>query len=337
MESTNKNGNIEFVYKEQINKRKRAGKIFNVLLLFSVFVGLFMLTLLLIDVAMEGLDWVTPELFTNYHSRKPEQAGMKSAIAGSLIVMAMTGLFSFPLGVGAAIYLEEYAPRNKMTDFINLNINNLAGVPSIVYGMLGLTVFARMFGLFSANSWLVKTFNIPVESGASGGLKFNLLGIPWLEIHLPFGSSMVSGALTMTLLILPVVIIAAREAIRSVPPSIREAGYAIGTTKWHVISTLVLPIALPGIITGMILSLSRAIGETAPLIIMGAFTYVPFLPESAWDKFTVIPIQIYNWITLPQAEFRIHLAAGGIIVLLAILFAMNGIAIYLRNKFQIKW
>jgi phosphate transport system permease protein len=148
---------------------------------------------------------------------------------------------------------------------------------------------------------------------------------------------MVAGALTMTLLILPVVIISSREAIRAIPSSIREAGYALGTTKWHVISTLILPISMPGILTGMILSLSRAIGETAPLIIMGAFTYVPFLPESIWDKFTVIPIQIYNWITLPQADYRIHLAGAGIIVMLVLLFLLNGIAVFLRNKFEVKW
>jgi phosphate transport system permease protein len=325
------------IYKDNISSRNRAEKIFNILLLFSVLFGLLMLTVLLIDIAVEGFSWVRPELFENYHSRKPENAGMKSAIAGSLIVIGLTGLFSFPIGVGAAIYLEEYASQNKLTAFINLNINNLAGVPSIVYGMLGLVVFGRMFGIFREGSWLVEFLNLPIQSGTTGGLKFNLLGIPWLEMQIPFGRSMVAGALTMTLLILPVVIIAAREAIRAVPPSIREGGYALGTTKWHVIKTLVLPIAFPGILTGMILSLSRAIGETAPLIIMGAFTYVPFLPNSVWDQFTVIPIQIYNWITLPQTEYRVHLAAAGIIVLLLILFFLNGIAIYLRKKFEIKW
>jgi phosphate transport system permease protein len=324
-------------YRENIKSRNQAEKIFNIVLLFSVLFGLLMLTVLIIDIAVEGSSWFRSELFTNYHSRKPENAGIKSAIVGSLIVIGLTGLFSFPVGVGAAIYMEEYAPNNKLTDFINLNINNLAGVPSIVYGMLGLVVFGRMFGVFTEGSWLVNFLNLPIESGATGGLQFNLFGIPWLEIHLPFGRSMVAGALTMSLLILPVVIIASREAIRAVPPSIREGGYALGTTKWHVIQTLVLPIAFPGILTGMILSLSRAIGETAPLIIMGAFTYVPFLPKSVWDKFTVIPIQIYNWITLPQPEYRVHLAAAGIMVLLIILFIMNGVAVYLRKKFEIKW
>ena len=332
-----KTGMLTPIFKDNLKYRKVIGKIFNILLLISVFVGLFMLTVLLVDIAIEGVPWLRPELFTNYHSRKPENAGMKSAIVGSFIVISLTGIFSFPIGVGAAIYLEEYARKNRFTDFINLNINNLAGVPSIVYGMLGLVVFGRMFGLFSKDSWLVQTFNLPVQSGMVNGLVFNLFGIPWLEIHLPFGRSMLAGALTMSLLILPVVIIASRESIRAVPPSIREAGYAMGTTKWYVTRTLVLPIAFPGILTGMILALSRAIGETAPLIIMGAFTYVPFLPSSIWDQFTAMPIQIYNWITLPQEDYRVHLAAAGIIVLLLFLFILNGIAVYLRNKFQVKW
>ena len=327
----------EFVYREKIGLRKKIGQVFYIALVLAILFGLFMLAVLLIDVAIEGGPWLKSQIFTNYHSRFPAEAGMKSAIVGSLIVTLMTGLFSFPIGVGAAIYLEEYAPKNKLTDFINLNVNNLAGVPSIVFGMLGLMVFGRMFGIFSPNSWLVTTFNIPINEGSSGGIILNLFNVPWLEIHLPFGRSMVAGALTMTLLILPVVIISSREAIRAIPSSIREAGYALGTTKWHVISTLILPISFPGILTGMILSLSRAIGETAPLIIMGAFTYVPFLPESVWDKFTVIPIQIYNWITLPQEDYRIHLAGAGIIVMLALLFLLNGIAVFLRNKFEVKW
>jgi phosphate transport system permease protein len=327
----------EFVYEEKTGFRKRIGKIFQILLLFAVLFGLLMLAVLLIDVGIEGAPWLKSTIFTNYHSRFPAEAGMKSAIVGSLIVTLLTGLFSFPIGVGAAIYLEEYAPKNRLTDFININVNNLSAVPSIVFGMLGLMVFGRMFGLFSPNSWLVQALNLPVTEGAAGGIIFHLFNISWLEIHLPFGSSMLAGALTMTLLILPVVIISSREAIRAIPSSIREAGFALGATKWHMVSTLLLPISMPGILTGMILSLSRAIGETAPLIIMGAFTYVPFLPESIWDKFTVIPIQIYNWITLPQEDYRIHLAGAGIIVMLGLLFALNGIAVYLRNKFEVKW
>ena len=324
-------------FRENLKKRYAISKIFYALLLMSTLFGLLMLTVLIVDIAIEGAAWVRPELFLNYHSRKPEQAGLKSAIVGSMLMLFLIALFSFPIGVGAAIYLEEYAPKNRFTRFINISINNLAGVPSIVYGMLGLVLFGRMFDLFRADSWLVKIFNLPVGKSALGGLNFNLFGISWLEIRMPFGRSLLAGALTMTLLILPVVIIAARESIRSVPNTIKEASYGLGATKWQTMSRQVIPIALPGILTGMILALSRAIGEAAPLIIMGAFTYVPFLPRSVWDQFTVLPIQIYNWITMPQEPFRVNLAAAGIIVLLVILLSFNAIAIYLRKKFEIKW
>ena len=324
-------------FKENIARRRKIGNIFLALIIIATLVGLLMLTILIFDITVKGADWVSPQLFSNYHSRKPEKAGMKSAIVGSIIVMGLTGLFSFPIGVGAALYLEEYAEKNALTRFINININNLAGVPSIVYGMLGLAVFGRMFGIFGPNSWLVTTFNLPVGQNALGGLEFDLFGLSFLHLKFPFGRSLLAGALTMTLLILPVVIISSREAIRAVPNSVRLGSYALGATKWQTISNQVLPIAMPGILTGIILALSRAIGETAPLIIMGAFTYVPFLPESIWDQFTVMPIQIYNWITLPQEEFRIHLAAAGIIVLLAVLLSFNAVAVFLRKKLEIKW
>jgi len=324
-------------FKENIARRRKIGNIFLALIIIATLVGLLMLTILIFDITVKGADWVSPQLFSNYHSRKPEKAGMKSAIVGSIIVMGLTGLFSFPIGVGAALYLEEYAEKNALTRFINININNLAGVPSIVYGMLGLAVFGRMFGIFGPNSWLVTTFNLPVGQNALGGLEFDLFGFSFLHLKFPFGRSLLAGALTMTLLILPVVIISSREAIRAVPNSVRLGSYALGATKWQTISNQVLPIAMPGILTGIILALSRAIGETAPLIIMGAFTYVPFLPESIWDQFTVMPIQIYNWITLPQEEFRIHLAAAGIIVLLAVLLSFNAVAVFLRKKLEIKW
>lgn len=320
-----------------LKNRHRIGKVFKAFLIFSMLIGLIMLVVLIVDIAVEGGGWVRPQLFQNYHSRKPEKAGMKSAIVGSLIVISMTGLFCFPLGIGAAIYLEEYAPHNWLTRFINININNLAGVPSIVFGMLGLVVFGRMFGAFSPDSWLVTTFNLPINSGAVGGMTFNLFNLEALEMHLPFGRSMVAGALTMSLLILPVVIISAREAIRAIPNSLRLGSYALGATRWQVIASNVLPNAMTGIMTGVILSISRAMGETAPLIIMGAFTYVPFLPESVWDQFTVMPIQIYNWITLPQENYRVHLAAAGILVMLAVLLSLNALAVFLRNKYQKKW
>jgi len=322
------NGNFE----RFLRRKRLIGRIFRVLLLISTLAGLIMLAALLIDLALEGASWLTPTLFTNYHSRHPEQAGMKSAIVGSLIILALTALFSFPLGVGAAVYLEEYAPKNRLTEFININISNLGGVPSVVYGMLGLTVFSRGFGLFKPNSWLVQALNLPVDP--RNGLIFSVLG---LEMRLPLGNSLLTGGLAMTLLILPTVIMASREAIRAVPNSIREAAFGLGATRWQVVSRQVLPAAFPGILTGMILALSRAMGEAAPLIILGAFTYVPFLPRTIWDQFTVMPIQIYNWITLPQPEYRVHLSGAGILVLVAVLLSMNALAIYLRNRFEKRW
>jgi phosphate transport system permease protein len=339
---------------KHLKRREAAGRVFHVLLLFCTLFGLLMLVALIADLAVEGLSWVTPTLFTSFHSRHPEEAGMKSAIVGSLIILTLTALFSFPVGVGAAVYLEEYAPRHPITGFIQINIANLAGVPSIVYGLLGLAVFARFFGGLQPTGWLMQVmtgqtfyvfdnpYHLPFNAvealgwqvGSRGGLEFEVLGLP---VILPFEKSLLAGALTMTLLVLPIVIIAAREAIRAVPRSIREAAFALGATRWQAVSRQVLPAALPGILTGMILALSRAMGEAAPLIILGAFTYVPFLPESVWDIFTVMPIQIYNWITLPQEDYRVHLAGAGILVLLAILLSMNALAIYLRNRFEKKW
>jgi phosphate transport system permease protein len=245
-------------------------------------------------VARDGLRWVSWDFLTRYPSRIPERAGIKSAILGSLWMMALTAAISFPLGVGAAIYLEEYAPRTWITRLLQTNISNLAGVPSIVYGILGLAIFVRFFGL---------------------------------------GRSVLAGAATLALLVLPVVIIAAQEALKAVPRSLREASYGVGATKWQTIRHQVLPVALPGILTGTILSLSRAIGETAPLIMIGALTFIAFSPTSPMDPFTVLPIQIFNWAAKPQAEFH-ELAAGAIIVLLAVLLVMNAGAIVLRNRFQ---
>lgn len=337
------------------------------LLLFCVLFGLLVLGALLVDVTYESLPMLTPRLgaaltpveegeaaidpstlplFSNnvwseFPSRHADEAGMKSGIIGSLIVVGITALVSLPLGVGAAIYLEEYAPRNAITEFISVNIANLAGVPSIVYGMLGVTVFVRFFGLITPDNAFAQSIAglVGAEIGGRGlnVIAFNFLGIEWLPLQFPFGRSLLAGGLTMTLLALPTIIIASREAIRAVPPSIREAAYGLGATRWQVISRQVLPIAFPGIMTGLILSLSRGIGETAPLIVMGAFTYIAFMPDNIWDVFTVMPIQIYNWISLPQEEFRVHLAAAGIVIMLAVLLSLNAIAVYLRNRFQIKW
>ncbi|MFN3928052.1 MAG: phosphate ABC transporter permease PstA [Thermoflexus sp.] len=279
---------------ERRRRRELVGKVFEGIALAATLFGLFVLFLLLLDVARRGLGVLSWAFFTNYPSRFPEQAGIRSALLGTLWVMALTALFSVPLGVAAAIYLEEYAPRNRLTRFIELNINNLAGVPSIVYGLLGLELFVR-------------------------GMRLE--------------RSILAGALTLGLLILPILITASREALRAVPMSLREAAFALGATRWQVIRHQVLPVAFPGILTGMILALSRAIGETAPLITIGALTFIAFDPKSPLDKFTVLPIQIFNWVSRPQAGFHAR-AAGAILVLLAVLLTMNSLAIYLRYRLQ---
>lgn len=275
-------------------RRQRVGVIFRWICLASVGFSLLALAMLLIDVAKDGLPWLSWHFLNRYPSRIPARAGIKSAILGSLWMMGLTAAVSFPLGVGAAIYLEEYAPRGWLTRLLQTNISNLAGVPSIVYGILGLAIFVRF---------------------------------------LAFGRSVLAGALTLALLILPVIIISAQEAIKAVPPSLREASYGVGATRWQTIRHHVLPVALPGILTGTILSLSRAIGETAPLIMIGALTFIAFPPESPMDPFTVLPIQIFNWTAKPQADFH-DLAAAAILVLLALLLLMNAAAIFLRNKYR---
>ena len=275
-------------------RRRRAGAIFKAICLASIAFSILMLLLLLFDVLRDGWHWLSVDFLTRYPSRIPERAGIKSAILGTLWMMGLTALVSFPTGVGAAIYLEEYAPKNWFTRILQTNIANLAGVPSIVYGILGLAIFVRYFAL---------------------------------------GRSVIAGALTLALLILPVIIIASQEAIKAVPTSLREASYGVGATKWQTIRYHVFPVALPGILTGTILSLSRAIGETAPLIMIGALTFIAFPPRSPMDPFTVLPIQIFNWTAKPQAEFH-ELAAAAIIVLLVLLLAMNATAIFLRNRYQ---
>lgn len=236
------------------------------------------------------------DFITSYDSNSPEKAGLASAIAGSFYLVGLTALFALPLGVGAALYLEEYARKTWLTELIQLLITNLAGVPSVIYGIIGLEILAR-------------------------ALKMDRV--------------LITGALTMTLLILPMVIIAAREALRTIPESIRHAAYAVGATRWQVVRTHVLPYALPGILTGLIIALSRAIGEAALLILLGAFQYLTFIP-GLWSYFTVIPIQIFTWIGEAKDGFA-TIAAAAIIVLLAILLAMNGLAIFLRIKFQRRW
>jgi phosphate transport system permease protein len=284
---------------ELVNRRRR-GTAFRVACLAATATGVLALVVLLADVVADGAGWLTASFFTEPPSRIPSRAGIGPALAGTLWLMGLTALVTFPLGVAAAIWLEEYAGRGWVQTIIQTNIANLAGVPSIVYGILGLAVFVRWMG--------------PTTGGRS----------------------VLSGALTISLLVLPILIIAAQEAIRAVPNSIREASYGLGATRWQTVRHHVVPNALPGILTGTILALSRAIGETAPLIMIGALTYIAFVPEGPRDAFTVLPLQIYNWVSRPQEEFR-HLAAAAILVLLVLLLSMNALAIWLRNRYRREW
>lgn len=260
------------------------------------------------DARLEFYYWLKPHFITNSMSASPELSGIRTALLGSLFLIVITILFAFPIGVGAAIYLEEYAKRKSWINrIIQINIDNLAGVPSIVYGILGLAIFVRTFG------------------GFTSGAAFGVAG--------DNGRTILSAGLTMGLLILPVMIINAQEAIRSVPNSLRQASYGLGATHWQTIWHHILPSALPGILTGAILGVSRAIGETAPLIVVGAATYITSDPTGPFSKFTALPIQIYNWTTQPQEAYR-NIAAAAIIVLLIVLLSLNSIAILLRNRFN---
>ena len=278
-------------------RRKWLGRVFHGLCLLSVTVALGALVVLLIYLVVQGVTRIDWSFLTSFASRYPEQAGIKAAMLGSIYVVIVAGAVAFTLGVATALYLEEYAARSTFARIAKINISNLAGVPSIVYGLLGLQIFVH-------------------------------------SLHL--GKSVLAGGFTLALLILPIVIVAAGEAVRSVPPSLREGSYALGATRWQVIWHMVIPQAFPGILTGVILAVSRAIGETAPLIAMGALTFVPFTPDSPLSRFTVLPIQIFNWTSRPQAGFQ-EAAAAGIIVLLVILLVMNAGAVILRNRFQNKW
>jgi phosphate transport system permease protein len=273
------------------------GAAFKALLLSSLVIGLTTLIVLLVDIFRKGWAYVDKTLFTAPPSIDPAIAGARPAILATIYIGVLLLLFTVPIGVGTAIYLEEYANRERWYNrLLELNIQNLAAVPSIVYGILGLAFIVRGIGL---------------------------------------GRVLLAGALILTLLVLPTVIIAAREAIRAVPDSIRQGAFALGATQWQVTSRQVLPAALPGIATGSILALSRGIGETAPLIMVGAVTYVAFDP-TLLGEFTALPIQIYQWVRLPQEEFRL-LAAAAIIVLLGILLSLNAVAIWLRNRYQRRW
>lgn len=278
----------------RIQRREKTDKIFHVLFLAATLLGIVTLAILLIRIFSQGISYLDWQFLTSFPSRFPEKAGILSSLSGSVWLLLIVGPVTFILGVATAIYMEEYAKQNWFTKLIQTNITNLAGIPSIVFGILGLAIFVRLFAL---------------------------------------DRSLLAGAFTMSLLVLPIVVVAAQEAIRAVSHSLREASYALGATKWQTIRRVVLPSSMSGILTGTILALSRAIGETAPLIMIGALTFVAFVPKNPLDQFTVLPIQIFNWISRPQEEFH-ALAASGIIVLLVVLLCMNGLAIYLRNKYR---
>jgi phosphate transport system permease protein len=274
--------------------RKHADLLFQLISMLTLVVALVALATLVYDIFSDGASRLSWAFLNNIASRHAEEAGVYHALMGSIWVIALTAALALPVGVAAAIYLEEYGTRSGVARFIELNISNLAAVPSIIYGLLGLGLFVRLMGM---------------------------------------GQSVMAGAATLALLALPVVILSTREALRTVPNSIREGSYALGATKWQTIWNQVLPMALPGVLTGLILALSRAIGETAPLITIGALTYIPFAPDSVWSKFTVLPIQIFNWVSRPQAEFHTN-AAAAILVLLALLLSMNAVAIIVRDRYQ---
>lgn len=281
--------------KNKLAKRNRLiDQSFKVIGVSATMTGLMILAYFLIDIIIDGIGRIDWQFMTNLPSRFADKAGILPAWAGSAWILGLTALFAIPLGIAAGIYFEEYAKKNRLNNILEINIANLAGVPSIIYGILGLELFGRLMGL---------------------------------------GGSLMAGAFTLTLLILPIIIVSTREAIKAVPQTLREASYGLGATKWQTISWQILPAASGGILTGTILSLSRAVGETAPLIVIGALAYVPFVPSTPMDEFTVLPIQIFNWTSRPQAAFLVN-AAAAIIVLMVITFIMNGIAIYFRNRWQ---
>lgn len=284
-----------------IDKRYNLDKIFAIATWVATIFGLVVLAILLIDILVDGLGRLNWSFLTSFSSRRASSSGILAPLVGTIWLLVITALISFPLGVGAGIFLEEYAEDSWFTQLIEINIANLAAVPSIIYGLLGLQIFVRVME--------------PITQGRS----------------------VLAGALTLSLLILPIIIITTREALRAVPDSLRQAGFALGANRWQIIREQIFPIALPGILTGTILALSRAIGETAPLIVIGAVGFITFLPELSLkglqSSFTALPIQIFDWVSRPQTDFHQN-AAAGIIVLMIVLLLMNSSAIYLRNKFQ---
>jgi phosphate transport system permease protein len=281
-------------FKTSTGARHALDGIFTAIIFVATVIGLVVLAVLLIDIARQGLPALNWGFLTGLGSAEAEDAGLLPPLVGSVMLLAIVVVVAVPLGIGAAVYLEEYASDNWLNRIIEINISNLAGVPSIIYGLLGLGIFVYVLG---------------------------------------FGKSILSGGLVLSLLVLPVIIIATREAVRAVPNAVREGAYALGATQWETIRHHVLPMALPGALTGTILALSRAIGETAPLIAIGAVPYLTFVPTGLGSAVTAIPIQIYNWVSQPQDEFQV-LAAAGSVVLMMVLLGANAGAIWLRNRFQ---
>lgn len=279
-----------------IKKNRLKDQAFKIWGIGCTFLGLILLTIFIGSILIDGIQRIDWDFITNLPSRKAERAGIFTALMGSVWILVLTSIIALPLGIAAAIYLEEYAKKNRLSSLLEINISNLAGVPSIIYGLLGLEIFVRI---------------------------------------LEMGASILAGSFTLALLILPIVIVSTREAIKAVPKSIRDASFALGASKWQTVYMQLLPASFGGILTGVILALSRAVGETAPLIVIGALAYVPFAPATPMDEFSVLPIQIFNWISRPQEGFEVN-AAAAIIILLAITFTMNAIAVYFRNKWQAK-
>jgi phosphate transport system permease protein len=285
-------------FRTSTSARRAVDGVFAVLFFGATIIGLIVLAALVVDIAIDGLPRLSWQFISSYPSQiLPQTAGIYPALIGSLWLLVLTGLISVPLGMGAAVYLEEYATDTWLNRVVEVNISNLAGVPSIIYGLLGLGMFVNLLAPLTG------------------------------------GKSIISGAATLSLLILPVIIIATREALKAIPNSVREGGFALGATRWEVIRSHLLPMALPGALTGTILALSRAIGETAPLIVIGAATYINFTPASPRDNFTALPIQIFDWIERAQPEFA-QLAAAGIVVLMVVLLLSNSAALVLRNRYQ---
>lgn len=298
--------------------RLLANRAFLTLCLAATSIAMLVLAILLLAIFVQGWSGLSWDFLTGLPSRKADKAGVFVALMGSLWVCAICGLLALPLGVATAVFLEEFAQKTRFTRIVQTNIMNLAGVPSIVYGILGLTAFARMFGAFGTN----------VEDAITLGSEESLF-----FLRIPFGSSVLAGGLTLMLVILPVVIIATQEALRAVPGSLRAGAFALGATRWQTVWGITLPAAVPGIMTGAILAMSRAIGESAPLLVLGGALFVSGAPENLMSDFAVLPLQIYNWASRPQESFH-AIAASAIILQLLVLFLFNGIAVFIRQKLQ---